>query len=181
MDSAVMYEKGGMAAVRNHDIKIKTIEKCLEVEGTNVQIANYNTPRQIVISGEEVGIDLVTPKLTAKGYKVSKLRVAGAFHHPSFMASVEHGLSHALDDFRIDIHKPAVPIIFNFTGSPEQDPKRIKTFLIKQPSNTVRWMESIEFLAKEGVPKENIKEVGPASVLTDMLDDFPGFEKNKKT
>lgn len=177
MEMATVLKPGGMKAVLG-DINIKKIESCFGK--TDVKIANYNSPRQVVISGGREGLMVAEIRLETKGYKVISLNVAGAFHHAVFMASVEGKLDRIFEEFDIEIREPTVPIIFNYTGGVEKDPKRIKTYLIKQPANTVRWQESIEYLIREGVPKGLIQEIGNGRILTDFLDDFPGFIKNQK-
>lgn len=172
MDADTTLRNGSMVAVTG-DINTKIIEKC--IKRTNVEIANYNSPRQVVISGERKDLDLAQLGLRREGYETRQLPVSGAFHHSQYMKTVKVGLSNFLEIFDIKIRKPAVPIIFNFTGTPEDDPKRIKSFMVEQPVNTLRWRESIERLMKEGVPKELIQEinVGRSSILTNLLDDFP--------
>lgn len=179
MQMATSLERAGMMVVGSERtagaLSIKTIEQC--TKGTDVEIANYNSPRELVLSGGLKDLEIVEQRLRVRGVRRTKrlTNVAGAFHHSRYMALVEDWLEDVFPKFGIEIRKPAVPVIFNFTGSPEQDPKRIKAFMAKQPASTLRWQESIWFLIKERVPREHIREIGPGHILTDMLNDFPEF------
>ncbi|OGZ18867.1 MAG: hypothetical protein A2175_02445 [Candidatus Nealsonbacteria bacterium RBG_13_42_11] len=179
MHMATILRKGSMAAITG-DIKLKTLEKCLK--GTDLEIANYNSPKQVVISGGRKYLESeeLSLKLRKAGFRMKLLNVAGAFHNPKYMGSVKPGLETLLREFSIAVKEPIIPVVFNFTGAPETDPKRIKSFLVEQPINTVRWMESIGFLAKERIVKSAIHEIGPGKVLTGLLDNFPEFAKFEK-
>lgn len=176
MNLEVDQKAGGMTAINSdREIRIRTVKKYLK--DTDVEIANYNNPRQVVISGSEDELETVEPLLTAQGYEIKRLDVAGAFHNSKFMGPVEMPLDAFLKDKDVGmvIKKPEIPMIFNYTGSLEDDPRRIEKFLVHQVVNTVRFRESIELLIEEGVSKELIEEIGPRKIFTKMLDNFPGF------
>jgi len=162
------------------EIDEKKIESCLK--RTRVKIANFNTPKQVVISGEREELKRVSLKLRKEGYKTGFVkRVAGAFHHPDYMAQVRTELETVLSPSnrirKIEIREPAIPIIFNYSGDFEKDPNRIRTYLKEQVANTVRCRQAFERFIEEGIQKENIIELG-GNVLTGMLADFPGFRQS---
>lgn len=180
MNLAATLRKGGMVAVRG-DIKNKIVEMCLR-KGADAEIANYNTPREIVVSAGTESLDRVEEALREINdfSIVKRLSVAGAFHHPIYMQSVEGALERFFEEFQIEIKKPVFNLVFNYTGRDESDPKRIKTYIIKQPTNTVRWQQSIEFLNEKGVRNaEDIKEIG-SKIFTRQLADFPAFSSKEK-
>jgi len=180
MNLAATLRKGGMVAVRG-DIINKTIGLCLR-KGADVEIANYNTPHEIVVSGGVESTERVAEALReVKDFSmVKRLAVAGAFHHPIYMQSVEGALERFFEEFQVKIREPVFNVVFNYTGRDESDPKRIKTYIIKQPTNTVRWRQSIEFLNEKGIRRaEDIKEIG-SRIFTRQLADFPDFEENKR-
>ncbi|PIE57021.1 MAG: [acyl-carrier-protein] S-malonyltransferase [Desulfobulbus propionicus] len=155
---------GGMHAVLGLDIA--TIERLLnEYEGEGVVVvANHNTPQQIVISGDEKGLEGLGALCREEGGKCIPLPVSLANHSPLVAGAVE--------DFRsfidtVEVHPPALPVFFNITASTEQRPDEIRRIMAEQVVSRVRWVDSIAAMVDAGV--EIFVELGPKSVLTGMM------------
>lgn len=151
---------GGMAAVLGLDAEqiAAVLQRCAPA---TVFAANFNTPRQIVISGQRDEIERIEPDFLRAGatyYKV--LQVSGAFHTP-FMAP-------ARDAFRdvvkgVSFAAPIIPVISNVTARPHE-PGRIGEMMIEQITAPVRWSDSIRYLLGKGLTVSDFDEVAPAGV-----------------
>lgn len=163
MEKANNKSFGAMAAVLNSEIDdINNILK--DIPGI-VVIANYNTEKQIVISGESDAIDLAIIKLSeiSKRVKCVKLNVSGAFHSP-LMKFARDALSNAIN--LLNFNNAKIPIYQNINASPTQDSSEIKKNLILQLENPVRWSDTILNMIKKD--NREFIECGPGSVLTGM-------------
>nr|WP_320011853.1 ACP S-malonyltransferase [uncultured Desulfobulbus sp.] len=155
---------GGMRAVLGLSIdEVKEVLAGYEGNGVAV-VANHNTGAQIVLSGDEEGLQGVGALCSEKGAKVIPLKVSVANHSPL--------VAGAVDDFaafmeNITFAAPKVPVLFNVTGEKETDPAVIKSIMARQIASTVCWLPSIEQMVKEGV--EVFVELGPKNVLTGMM------------
>ncbi len=156
---------GGMLAVLG--LTIETIDKLLKTySGPGiVVVANHNAEQQIIISGNQEGLDgfsQVCRKNEAK--KVVPLKVSVANHSPLVAGAVE--------DFSacmtaIDFNTPQIPVLFNVTASQESQPKTIQEIMGRQIASRVRWYESMNRMIEDGV--EIFVELGPKKVLTGMM------------
>ncbi|PNR88333.1 malonyl CoA-ACP transacylase [Petrotoga sp. 9T1HF07.CasAA.8.2] len=162
MSEAFEPGKGGMAAVIGMDLN--DIEKVL-ANYPNVQIANYNSPSQIVISGEMEELLISMEKLKEGGArKVVPLNVSGPFHS-KFLKDAEERLRRKIE--HLEFKKPRVPIVQNVTAKFETDPVIIKENIIKQITSPVRWIECVEECVKNDV--DEFVEIGPTNVLTKFI------------
>lgn len=154
-----MAGPGVMAAVLGLDPD-SIRETCDAFEGGIVRVANYNSPKQTVITGESDAIDEVTPILKEKGARrVVKLPVSGAFHSP-LMEKAQSEFRRFMDS--IELREPKVQWISNNTAQPESDPVRIKELLIEQFCSSVRWVETMNWMKQQ---TNQAVEVGPGEVL----------------
>jgi len=127
--------------------------------------ANYNCPRQIVISGSAVGVEKAMELLKAKGAKmVVKLAVGGAFHSP-LMEPARIEFEEAIHN--TNFNKPVCPIYQNITGRKSSEPAEIKANLIAQLTSPVRWTQTIRNMISDGA--ESFTEVGPGKVLQGLI------------
>lgn len=177
MHIANNFYKGGMVIVGPpkgaESINMKLLENCLK--GTTMEIANDNTPMQIVVSGKLAELAWVCEKLREKQFRATPLKnVVGAYHHSKAMGSVRDGLDALLPYLKIK--KPATKWIFNFSGAEEDDVKKIKTYLVGQPSSMVKWRQNIERAIELGIT--DFEQLG-GDKLVEMLDDFPVWQKIK--
>jgi len=153
MDQA---EGGGMAAIIG--LVAEQIEEVIQANGlADVFAANYNTPRQIVLSGRRDAIVAAEPLFRQAGashYVV--LQVGGAFHTP-FMAQAQRDFAAFVAD--ITFAAPRIPVIANVTARPH-GPDTIRQRMIEQITAPVRWSESIRWLLAKGLRFEDCTEIG---------------------
>ncbi len=165
MNKASMANPGAMAAVigLSADI-IKTVCEKASDAGI-VEVANYNSSAQTVISGEADAVKAAQILLKEAGAKrVIPLSVSGGFHS-SLMQSASSELSAELAD--TPISDPAIPIIANITADFAASADAIKELLAKQISGSVLWNQTMSKMAAYGV--DCFVEVGPGQVLTGLL------------
>ncbi len=164
MQDSYPLGQGAMAACIA--IPLEKLEKILQdVSSKGIcQIANDNIVGQVVISGENMLVELVISIVKDLGYKAIKLNVSAPFHC-SLMKHAEDKIRQALGE--IIINKPLVPIIQNITAQPVTDPIMIKQNLISQICGRVEWRKTLEEL--ERLEIQEIIEIGAGKVLTNML------------
>ena len=146
----------------------ETIEQaCSEIskEGNVVVPAHYNSPGQVVISGNVEAIKEACAKLKEAGAKRAlPLAVGGAFHSPLMeMARVE--LAKAIE--AAPISKPICPVYQNVDAKPHTDPIEIKETLLKQLTAPVRWTQSVINMIDDGM--SDFVECGPGLALTGLI------------
>ncbi|MBK5201304.1 MAG: ACP S-malonyltransferase [Spirochaetaceae bacterium] len=134
---------------------------------SNVYIANDNSTKQIVISGELSEIDAITPLLKESGARrVLKLRVASAFHSP-FMNKAEVKFEKVLKDFTFN--NPTNTLYCNVSGKVELDGNRIKSLASEQITHGVQWLTTMKDIKANNVDNLRIVEAGPKKVLTGLF------------
>ena len=128
--------------------------------------ANYNCPGQIVISGEEAGVERGMALAKEAGAKRAiRLNVSGAFHSP-LMESASGGLAAAIVLSSLGI--PNFPVYSNVSGEPVSTPDRAASVLRQQLTSPVRWTDEVRALASQ-YPDATYVEMGPGSVLTGLV------------
>jgi [acyl-carrier-protein] S-malonyltransferase len=157
---------GTMAAVLGLDDEvIEGVCREASAEGSVVIAANFNSPGQVVISGDVDAVERVSPMLISAGAKkVAPLNVSGAFHSP-LMAIAEEGLAAQLDG--APFADPAFPVISNVTATPISDAAQARTLLVQQLTSAVRWTQCVQAMLALGVTQ--FLEIGTGKVLTGML------------
>ena len=145
------------------DEKIEEI--CASVTEGVVVPANYNCPGQVVISGDEKGIDAACEKMLAAGAKRAlKLKVGGAFHSP-IMEPARAELAEAIA--HTQFFEPKCPLYQNVSAQAVTDPDAIKANLIAQLTAPVRWTQSVLNMIADGAT--SFTEVGPGNVLQGLI------------
>lgn len=154
---------GAMSAIMGLDNA--TIEKiCEKTEGI-VSVANYNSPGQTVITGEEGAVEAAGAKMKEAGAKkVTPLKVSGPFHSELLVGAGEK-LEKVLDE--VSIGKIQTPYITNVTADYVTDETQVKGLLKQQISSSVRWQQSVERMIADGV--EVFVEIGPKKSLCGFL------------
>ncbi len=162
MQEAVPAGIGAMAAILALDAS--KIEEVLSgMEG--VQIANYNCPGQVVISGKKEVVEEANEKLLAAGAKRAlMLNVSGPFHS-AMLAGAGEKLGEVLKG--VKINKPRIPYVANVTAQYVTDKEMVKPLLIRQVSSSVRWQQSMETMLKDGV--DTFIEIGPGKTLSGFM------------
>lgn len=162
MQEAVPVGQGAMAAILAMDAA--AIEAVIaDIEG--VQIANYNCPGQIVISGKKEAVETACEKLKEAGAKRAiMLNVSGPFHSRMLTGAGEK-LGKVLEG--VEVHTPAIPYVANVTAAYVTDAAEVKPLLTKQVSSSVRWQQSVEAMLKDGV--DTFIEIGPGKTLAGFM------------
>ena len=165
MSAAGKTRPGTMAAIIGLDDD-DVVELCEEASADGIVApANYNSPAQVAISGDERTVRKAMELATERGAKrVVELAVSCAFHSPLMGPAVD-ALRAALET--ITFAKPTVPVVPNVTAEPTEDPDRLKQLLVEQVVAPVRWTDSVAALAAQGV--DNALEVGPGAVLKGLV------------
>lgn len=160
MQLASQQSPGVMAAVMG--LEEAVINQTAAESG--IFIANYNSPGQIVISGDRDKMAAASELLVGKGARVVLLAVSGAFHTP-LMGPAAEGLSKVVE--RLNFKDTAVPIVANTTGLPITGAEDIRAELLKQLTTSVYWQRSVEFMIGAGV--STFIEIGPGKVLSGLV------------
>ncbi len=164
MQAAVPAGQGAMAAIIGLD-QAEVAAACAQASGAGVvQVANDNGGGQLVISGAKAAVERAAAIATEKGAKRAiMLPVSAPFHSP-LMAPAADAMREALS--AVAKHVPAVPLIANVTVTPLTDPDEIARRLVEQVTGQVRWRETVEWFAANGVA--TLYEVGTGKVLTGL-------------
>jgi [acyl-carrier-protein] S-malonyltransferase len=161
MEEATKLKKGAMAAIIGFD-KEKLVAICNE---TGAQIANFNAPDQIVITGDADKVEKASEAINKQGAKrVIPLDVSGAFHS-SLMRPAVGKFEEVLSKAAFEI--PNFPVVSNVDGRPADDPAKIRSNLAKQITSPVQWVDSIEYMAAQGI--SDFIEIGPGNVLKGLV------------
>ena len=155
---------GSMLAVLKLDIS-QVEEIVASITGRGVlTAANYNSARQIVISGEKAALEAAAAEVARHKGRAVPLPVSGAWHSPLIAGAVpDFTEAIAAADFR----PPAGTVYFNVTAQAESDPDKIRDIMARQISSMVRWYDIIMNMYDQGV--RNFIEVGPKTVLTGLM------------
>ena len=167
MKEAGQRSPGGMAAVLGLETEVvdQVCRQAREETGGVIQVANYNSPGQIVISGDFRTRDVAIELAKAQGAKkVVPLAVSIASHSPLMECIV--------DEFRqvvaaTEFRKPTVPVVANVSAAPLESSEALRQELVQQLTSPVRWVESVEYMIGQGVTE--FVEIGPKDVLTKLM------------
>lgn len=161
MQAACQEVKSGMVSLIGLD-DVQIAEICAE---TGVEVANYNSPGQTVISGSADACEKIPELAKAKGARMAiPLPVAGAFHS-SFMAPAESIFADFLST--IEFKAPSFPVYSNVSGMAHPDVEAIRRDMPRQITCPVRWVENVQAMATNGV--EKAVECGPGKVLSGLV------------
>ncbi|UCG55490.1 MAG: ACP S-malonyltransferase [Dehalococcoidia bacterium] len=152
---------GGMAAIIGLDEKL-LVDIC---EQSGVEIANFNCPGQLVISGSRINLNKAMKLAEVRGARrVVPLQVSGAFH-TSYMQPASDKLAEIIDN--IPFALPQIPIIANTTAREIITSEMAKEELLNQLCNSVQWQPSIEYMISNGVT--TFIEIGPGNILSGLI------------
>jgi [acyl-carrier-protein] S-malonyltransferase len=166
MQEAVPAGVGAMAAVLGLDpVKVKEICDAASFDGLVVAPANYNDPGQTVIAGHAAAVERASVKLKEAGAKrVLPLPVSAPFHC-ALMQPVVARLGEVLS--KVSFATPVTPVVSNVEATPNEDAARIAELLLRQVTGSVRWVECVQTLEREGVTR--VVELGPGKVLCGLV------------
>ncbi len=165
MQEAVPVGTGAMAAILGADFQTVQTACAEAAEGGVCSAANINSPGQIVIAGDTAAIDRAVALLKERGAKRAvKLNVSAPFHC-ALMKPAQDRLAADLEE--IAFNDPQVPVITNVDAAAIQSGERARESLVRQVSQPVRWLETVEFLITQGV--QTFIEIGPGKVLSGLV------------
>ncbi|PSK83026.1 [acyl-carrier-protein] S-malonyltransferase [Limimaricola soesokkakensis] len=165
MQDAVPVGEGAMAALLGLDLAAAREVAEAAAQGETCQAANDNDPSQVVISGSRAAVERALDIAKEKGAKRAILLPVSAPFHCALMAPAARAMAEALES--VDIREPAVPLVANVRADAVSDPALIRTLLVEQVTGAVRWRESVEFMAAQGVTA--FWEVGAGKALSGMI------------
>ncbi|MCF7876303.1 ACP S-malonyltransferase [Candidatus Bipolaricaulota bacterium] len=162
--------EGSMVAVLGAEYA--KVEELVEQMKEPITIANYNSPKQVVISGREDHLEESCKRLRNENAKCIELDVTGPFHSP-FMEEAEKELKRYIDE--CDISDPDIPVLSGVSGSFETKGSRLSELLARQMTHPVMWVNYVESLEDFGI--DTTVEVGPDKTLTKLTErTIPGLE-----
>src|SRR3954452_13081553 len=168
MQEAVPPGEGAMAAILGLDAQA-VWQACAEAReqesGKVVEPANFNSPEQTVIAGHAPAVERAIAACKAKGAKRALPLPVSAPFHCSLMSPVQPRLAEVLGT--LQFRTPNAPVVANATAEPNADPGRIAPLLLSQVTSAVRWVETVQKMALNGV--EAVIELGPGKVLTGLV------------
>ncbi len=165
MQEAVPVGVGAMAALLGLDFETAQAVAEEAAQGEVCQAANDNDPSQVVVSGHKDAVERALVIAKEKGAKRALLLPVSAPFHCALMAPAADVVAEALDS--VTIHAPAVPLIANVIASEVTDPAQIRGLLVDQVTGSVRWRESVLYMAKQGVTE--VWEIGAGKALIGMI------------
>jgi [acyl-carrier-protein] S-malonyltransferase len=165
MQRAVPVGMGAMAALLGVDFEQAAAIAAEAAQGELVQVANDNGGGQVVVSGHKSAVERAVEVAKAKGVRRAMLLPVSAPFHSALMQPAAEVMAEALA--AVTIKEPVVPLVANVTARPVSDPAQIRRGLVEQVTGTVRWRESVAFMASAGVT--DFYEVGSGKVLAGLV------------
>ncbi|MGB9366354.1 MAG: ACP S-malonyltransferase [Xanthobacteraceae bacterium] len=165
MQAAVPVGAGAMAALLGLDFDAAVAVAAEAAEGQVCQAANDNGGGQVVVSGDKAAVERAVEIAKGKGARRAMLLPVSAPFHCALMQPAADAMAEALA--KVQVKSPVVPLVANVLARPISDPAEIVTSLIAQVTGTVRWRESVAFMAGAGV--DTFYEVGSGKVLSGLV------------
>jgi [acyl-carrier-protein] S-malonyltransferase len=165
MQEAVPVGTGAMAAILGSDLQTVNAACAEAAQGQVCSAANINSPGQIVIAGDAAAIDRAIEIMKARGAKRAvKLNVSAPFHC-ALMKPAQDRLE--ADLAGLQFNELETPLVTNVDAQPIKTADEARDSLVRQVSQPVRWLESVEFLSNHGV--QTLIEIGPGKVLSGLV------------
>lgn len=165
MQEAVPVGVGAMAALLGLDFAAATEVAAEAAQGEVCQAANDNDPAQVVVSGHKGAVERAVEIAKAKGAKRALMLPVSAPFHCALMQPAAAVMSEALA--AVVIHAPKVPVVANVRAEAVTEPDRIRALLVAQVTGSVRWRESVQWMAGAGVAE--FWEIGAGKALSGMI------------
>ena len=165
MQKAVPVGTGAMAALLGLDFDAAVAIAAEAAQGEVCQAANDNGGGQVVVSGNKAAVERAVEIAKGKGARRAMLLPVSAPFHCALMQPAADAMAEALA--KVAMLPPVVPVVANVLAKPISDPSEIVRALIAQVTGTVRWRESVAFMAGEGVT--TFYEVGAGKVLSGLV------------
>ena len=165
MQKAVPVGVGAMAALLGLDFEAAMEVAKEAAQGEVCQAANDNDPGQVVVSGHKDAVNRAVELAKEKGAKRAVLLPVSAPFHCALMEPAAREMAIALED--VDINRPAVPVVANVVAEAIKDAATLRSLLVQQVTGSVRWRESVLWMAEHGVTE--IWEIGAGKALSGMI------------
>lgn len=165
MQEAVPVGVGAMAAVLGLDFETARDVAAAAAEGDVCQAANDNDPAQVVVSGHKAAVERAVELAKEKGAKRAVMLPVSAPFHCELMAPAAEVMADALS--HVEIKRPVVPLVANVVAESVTDPATIRSLLVNQVTGSVRWRESVMYMAQQGVTE--VWEIGAGKALSGMI------------
>jgi [acyl-carrier-protein] S-malonyltransferase len=165
MQAATPVGEGAMAALLGLDFATVTEVAQEAAQGQVCQAANDNDPAQVVVSGHKAAVERAVEIAKARGARRAMLLPVSAPFHCALMQPAADVMAEALAD--VTLNAPAVPVVANVRAEAVSDPDTIRNLLIEQVTGSVRWRESIAWMAAQGVTE--FWEIGAGKALSGMV------------
>jgi [acyl-carrier-protein] S-malonyltransferase len=165
MQDAVAPGMGAMAAILGLDFATVTEIAAAASRADCCAAANDNDPAQVVVSGHKEAVERAMELAKARGAKRALMLPVSAPFHCALMQPAADAMAEALAD--VAIQAPAVPLVANVRASAVSNPDEIRALLVEQVTGSVRWRESVAFMAAEGVT--DFWEIGAGKALSGMV------------
>jgi [acyl-carrier-protein] S-malonyltransferase len=165
MQKAVPVGVGAMAALLGLEFDAAVAVATEAAQGQVCQAANDNGGGQVVVSGDKAAVERAVEIAKGKGAKRAMLLPVSAPFHCALMKPAAEVMAAALS--KVSVKPPVVPLVANVLAKPIQDPAEIVRALVAQVTGTVRWRESVAFMAGAGVT--TFYEVGAGKVLSGLI------------
>ncbi len=165
MQSAVPVGEGAMAALLGLDFATAQAVAEEAAQGDVCQAANDNDPAQVVVSGHKAAVERALDIAKEKGARRAVLLPVSAPFHCSLMQPAADTMANALA--AVTIMEPKLPVVANVKAEAVTDPEEIRKLLVEQVTGSVRWRESVAYMAKQGVTE--IWEIGAGKALIGMV------------
>ena len=165
MQKAVPVGEGAMAALLGVGLDVAQKVADAAAQGDVCQIANDNDPSQVVLSGHKRAIDRVAEAGKPLGVRRAMPLPVSAPFHCALMQPAADAMAEALS--KVEIKQPVVPVIANVLAAPISDPDEIRKRLVEQVTGTVRWRETVLFMAANGITQ--VYEIGAGKVLAGLV------------
>jgi [acyl-carrier-protein] S-malonyltransferase len=165
MQKAVPVGQGAMAALLGLDRDVVEQVAKEAAEGEVCDVANDNGPGQVVVSGHAAAVQRAVGLAQARGARRAVMLPVSAPFHCALMAPAADAMREALA--QVAVLAPAVPVVANTEAAPLVDPDAIRDSLVRQVTGTVRWRESVDRMAQDGV--DTFIELGAGKVLTGLV------------
>ena len=165
MQKAVPVGEGAMAALLGLDFAAAAEIAQEAAMGEVCQAANDNDPGQVVVSGHRDAVERAVDLAKIRGARRAMLLPVSAPFHCALMEPAAAAMAEALD--QVEIQRPHVPLVANVLAEAVSDPTTIRSLLVDQVTGSVRWRESVMFMATQGV--DEIWEIGAGKALCGMI------------
>ncbi|MFC4171891.1 ACP S-malonyltransferase [Microvirga sp. GCM10011540] len=165
MQEAVPVGQGAMAALLGLEYDAALEVARAAAQGEVCDAANDNGGAQVVVSGHKSAVERAVAIAQEKGAKRAVMLAVSAPFHCALMQPAADAMREALA--RVTVHAPVVPVVANVEAAPIGDPDAVRDALVRQVTGTVRWRESVAYMASQGV--EAFYEVGSGKVLTGLV------------